>query len=189
MPLFPREKKKDGVVLTENGRKYHYRRLLIAAIFLCFAVLAAALWLCFTPNDPRVRLTNVQSDHRMTFTVIPLVISMFILPERMNRYVALYDAYCHFHSFRFLKKREAGPLNMTYRNIDRLDYQKKLGCLEYLYVYEGSLPKPVKLSFTLQRHRELFALLCLRVEAANSDAAISPELKALADARREKMYQ
>ena len=61
--------------------------------------------------------------------------------------------------------------------------------MEIMRLHLDDLPKPVKLSFTLQRHRELFALLCMRVEAANPDAAISPELKALADARREKMYQ
>ena len=178
----------ESVLLTENGKRYAYRKLLLTAIFVFFAVLAAAVWLYFSPGFPHENLSRSQATHRMGFTFIVLIFPTFWLSERMNRYVALYDTYLHCHSFRFAnRQRDAKSLNMTWREIYRLDYIRKAGVFEYLYLYENSLSKPVKLSFALRRHRELFAQVCRRVEAANPSAAISPELKALADAQRERM--
>ena len=180
---------KDSLLRTENGRKYPYRKLLLTATFVFFAVLAAAVWLYFTPALPYGALSKSQFTYRVFFTVLVLIFPIYRLPEQMNRYVTLYGTYLHCHSFRFFRRQMyAKSLNMTYQEIYRLDYKKKAGVFEYLYIYENSLPKPVKLSYTLRRHRDLFARLCLLVEAANPDAVIPAELKTLADSRRETMF-
>ena len=182
----------ESPLLTENGRKYVYRKWLIAGLFLFFAVLATAVWLYFTPAVPFRGSTRVRShyrNYRTFFLVLVLIFPIYRLPERMNRYVILYDTWLHCHSFRFFKRQLAAKsLNMRYQEIYRLDYRKRCGVFEYLYIYENSLPQPVKLSYTLRRHRDLFARLCLLVEATNPAAAIAPELKALADARRETTF-
>ena len=182
-------KETESVLLTENGEKYAYRKLLLTASFVFFAVLAAGVWLYFSPGFPHENLSRYQSTHRMGFTLLVLIFPAYRLPERMNRYAAVYDTHLHCHSFRFAdRQRDAKSLNLTWREIYRLEYQKKAGVLEYLLIYENSLRKPVKLSFALARHRELFAQVCRRVEAANPTAAVSPALKALSDEQREKRY-
>lgn len=136
-------------------------------MLLCFPEIADA-----SPSDKKLRTTE-----RNCVIATFLYFAVRFMPEQLNRYVEPTESYVHCHTFRLPKKIKAVSLNLMYEEIYIIEYKKKFGVFEYLYLYENSLDCPVVISFCFRRHRKLFAEICSGVAKKNPNAAISPELR------------